>query len=304
MGLVYALSRHALTLCGTNLASYKTHYVLAHGEEVALRELFTRPRRKSTKKVINFRISNEHSTEATLGEFSRQPDDINPYPAPLSRSLTPENHEDSASTLCPIFPLEEEEELPSASTLMGTSHGLNQSADSDMRVEVSVAPMETTVHTENPSSSSGQASDITETRQSTGQQPSATPQVRPKPRMIAKKPQVETQVDDEPMPVAVPELPTEPHPLSTHKSARVSKPSKRRIVLSEDEEGDLCCTSPDCTMTGDLPMVACLGPACQSRVHLCCIGIKAKPNTLPEEWFCDDECRENAGGRRKRTRRG
>ncbi|KAJ6576209.1 hypothetical protein B0H10DRAFT_1963609 [Mycena sp. CBHHK59/15] len=207
-------------------------------------------------------------------EFSRQPDDINPYPAPLSRSLTPENHEDSASTLRPIFPLEEEEELPSASTLMGTSHGLNQSADSDMRVEVSVAPMETTVHTENPSSSSGQASDITETRQSTGQQPSATPQ-----------PQVETQVDDEPMPVAVPELPTEPHPLSTHKSARVSKPSKRRIVLSEDEEGDLCCTSPDCTMTGDLPMVACLGPACQSRVHLCCIGIKAKPNTLPEEWF-------------------
>ncbi|KAJ7740427.1 hypothetical protein DFH07DRAFT_778362 [Mycena maculata] len=65
---------------------------------------------------------------------------------------------------------------------------------------------------------------------------------------------------------------------------------KKMIVLSDEEMEEKSCCVPNCTMTEpNLPMVACSGPACDSQVHLCCVGSKAKDNIPPPEWFCDDD---------------
>ncbi|KAJ7651848.1 hypothetical protein B0H17DRAFT_1269862 [Mycena rosella] len=41
--------------------------------------------------------------------------------------------------------------------------------------------------------------------------------------------------------------------------------TKRAVVASEDEE--LVCSTPDCEMEGNLPMVSCRGPVCKSRLN-------------------------------------
>ncbi|KAJ7247498.1 hypothetical protein C8J57DRAFT_1673758 [Mycena rebaudengoi] len=74
---------------------------------------------------------------------------------------------------------------------------------------------------------------------------------------------------------------------------RVPRPkrSRKQAILSDDEKD---CDDPDCTETGDLETITCSGPACTSKFHLCCRGLKKKPTGA---WYCDGFCRENAGGR-------
>ncbi|KAJ6565759.1 hypothetical protein DFH09DRAFT_1314554 [Mycena vulgaris] len=72
----YNLKCHISSVHPTaNLSGYRSHFELAEGEEVALKTISTPKKRRSSKKTINFRISEEHSTEAALGEFSRLSDD-------------------------------------------------------------------------------------------------------------------------------------------------------------------------------------------------------------------------------------
>ena len=80
------------------------------------------------------------------------------------------------------------------------------------------------------------------------------------------------------------------------------------------------CADPDCSMEGDLPMIQCMGPGCSSQVsisikidlradqttlqyHRCCAGIHETAEDAVDEWFCDADCRVNAGRGRKRARR-
>ncbi|KAJ7247233.1 hypothetical protein C8J57DRAFT_1240950 [Mycena rebaudengoi] len=72
---------------------------------------------------------------------------------------------------------------------------------------------------------------------------------------------------------------------------RVPRPkrSRKQAILSDDEKD---CDDPDCTETGDLETITCSGPACTSKFHLCCRGLKKKPTGA---WY--GFCRENAGGR-------
>ncbi|KAJ7258552.1 hypothetical protein C8J57DRAFT_1340962 [Mycena rebaudengoi] len=70
-----------------------------------------------------------------------------------------------------------------------------------------------------------------------------------------------------------------------------------QVILSDDEKD---CDDPGCAETGDLETIACSGPACTSKFHLCCRGLKKKPTGA---WFCDDFCRENAGGRARKKAR-
>ncbi|KAJ6610947.1 hypothetical protein B0H10DRAFT_2193163 [Mycena sp. CBHHK59/15] len=68
----YGLKSHIRTIHPTaNLSNYRSYYVLAEGEEIALKTILTTKKHKSSKKAITFKISPEHSTEAALGEFSR-----------------------------------------------------------------------------------------------------------------------------------------------------------------------------------------------------------------------------------------
>ncbi|KAJ7686423.1 hypothetical protein B0H14DRAFT_2654310 [Mycena olivaceomarginata] len=70
-------------------------------------------------------------------------------------------------------------------------------------------------------------------------------------------------------------------------------------VISSDEEEEPGCAAEDCAETGELEIIECSGLACGSKFHHYCLGFK-KPGP---SWFCDDECRKNAGGRvRKKPR--
>ncbi|KAJ7882900.1 hypothetical protein B0H13DRAFT_2538947, partial [Mycena leptocephala] len=63
----YNLKAHISTVHPTaTLSRYRSHYELAEGEEIALRTISTTKKRKSSKKKISFRISEDHSTEAAL----------------------------------------------------------------------------------------------------------------------------------------------------------------------------------------------------------------------------------------------
>ncbi|KAJ7241775.1 hypothetical protein C8J57DRAFT_1477644 [Mycena rebaudengoi] len=76
-----------------------------------------------------------------------------------------------------------------------------------------------------------------------------------------------------------------------------SRKRQHQVILSDDEKD---CDDPGCAETGDLETIACSGPACTSKFHLCCRGLKKKPTGA---WFCDDFCRENAGGRARKKAR-
>ncbi|KAJ6532202.1 hypothetical protein B0H10DRAFT_2128662 [Mycena sp. CBHHK59/15] len=56
------------------------------------------------------------------------------------------------------------------------------------------------------------------------------------------------------------------------------------------------------TLIESLPEAVGFNRVCWASVHICCVGIKQQ-DVSGTEWFCDDDCRENAGGRRKRARR-
>ncbi|KAJ6459302.1 hypothetical protein C8R45DRAFT_942329 [Mycena sanguinolenta] len=79
----------------------------------------------------------------------------------------------------------------------------------------------------------------------------------------------------------------EPAPQATSTVRRSTRAVKRRIVQSDTEEDDGC-SSPDCTITGSEPMA-----------HLCCVGLTHEP----AEWYCDDNCKENAGGRVRKKKK-
>ncbi|KAJ7753931.1 hypothetical protein DFH07DRAFT_773945 [Mycena maculata] len=82
-------------------------------------------------------------------------------------------------------------------------------------------------------------------------------------------------------------LPSEPERVSASVRAYAKK---KMIVLSDKEMEEKSCCVPNCTMTElNLPMLACSGPACDSQLHLCCVGSKANDNIPPPEWFCDND---------------
>ncbi|KAJ7506497.1 hypothetical protein B0H11DRAFT_1903863 [Mycena galericulata] len=127
----------------------------------------------------------------------------------------------------------------------------------------------------------------------------------PKPRRVAKRPadSTESAANDPDLPLAsaADSQRSEHNGLKT-RSGRATKKSKKLIVVSDDEdEESKVCTAPNCTVYDDSPMVACSGPACTFQAHLCCVGIKV--DDRPTQWFCDDDCRENAGGRARKRRK-
>ncbi|KAJ7605351.1 hypothetical protein DFH06DRAFT_1020288, partial [Mycena polygramma] len=64
----YNLKSHISSVHPTaNLSRYKHHFDLADGEKVGLKTISTAKKRRSSRKRLNFRISDEHSTEAALG---------------------------------------------------------------------------------------------------------------------------------------------------------------------------------------------------------------------------------------------
>ncbi|KAJ7915292.1 hypothetical protein B0H13DRAFT_1872250 [Mycena leptocephala] len=264
-GLVKGLSE-----CGN--CHYKPFYDLVDGEEIELKRISKKKKRKSSKKQINFRISPEHSTEAALGDFSKalradseHEDDANESSS-SSRSPSPDPTRDvgAESTLRVLSP---DEDLPLASALLGTpqlhilcneptassSDLVSSLAISDPLLNETVLPVATIDSTSNNPGSS----------------------------------ETITQPD-----LAQNELATEVAS-SPQRSRRV--PARRQIIVSCDEceEG---CSAPSCTITEDEPLVTCSEPTCKNRAHLCCVG-------LDVTWFRDGDCLENAGGRVRKKRR-
>ncbi|KAJ7148875.1 hypothetical protein C8R46DRAFT_1283872 [Mycena filopes] len=82
----------------------------------------------------------------------------------------------------------------------------------------------------------------------------------------------------------------------TRRSSRQKRP---RVVVSDDED-ESHCAAEHCAEVGQLEMVACSGPACGAKFHLCCVGLKRHPGV---SWFCDDVCRENSTGRARKKQR-
>ncbi|KAJ7906531.1 hypothetical protein B0H13DRAFT_2333370 [Mycena leptocephala] len=111
--------------CADTVWKYKHQYELAEGEEVALRTISTRKTRSSKKKKkVNFRISEEHSTEAALGEFSQLSDDSDeegePEISDSSRSSTPDI-DDIIHSPTQLRPLSPDDDLPEPSALFVAS---------------------------------------------------------------------------------------------------------------------------------------------------------------------------------------
>ncbi|KAJ7429017.1 hypothetical protein B0H11DRAFT_1946378 [Mycena galericulata] len=285
----YNLESHLSTVHPTaNLSRFKSHYELAEGEEVALRTISTTKKRSSKKKKINFRISEEHSTEAALGEFSRLPgnsdDEVEADISGSSRSSSPDI-DDSPTELRPLSPLNDDE-LPEPSALLVPStpptHLIAPTVTDEpppMVVDQFEAAADPIPH----------ASDHAPL---TTEQDSNTSSGRPKPRRIPKRSanSTESAADDPDPPVTSTDAQQSGQSGSKTRSGRVTKKTKKLIILSDDEdEESRACTSPNCTVLDESPMIACSGPACTFLAHLCCVGIKA--NDPPTLWFCDDDCR-------------
>ncbi|KAF8910005.1 hypothetical protein CPB84DRAFT_1743507 [Gymnopilus junonius] len=61
------------------------------------------------------------------------------------------------------------------------------------------------------------------------------------------------------------------------------------------DDGSVVCNDPGCGIPiEDVNLVQCLGPGCKFVYHLTCRGLFEKPKTA---WFCNDDCRKNAGFR-------
>jgi hypothetical protein len=110
-------------------------------------------------------------------------------------------------------------------------------------------------------------------------------------------------------------LPTVPNPTERGQTSRLRK----RRIMEADEEN--MCADEDCEKRIDeVDLLSCNAPGCGLTVsdstftfsllnlpwtqyHLTCQGLFEKPSG---GWFCDDECKKNAGwrvGSRKRRRR-
>ncbi|KAJ7443766.1 hypothetical protein B0H11DRAFT_1931434 [Mycena galericulata] len=281
----YNLQSHITRVHPTaTLSRYKTDYELAEGEEIALKTISTTKRRSSKKKKVNFRISQEHSTEAALGEFSRLSDNSDDEGEPeisgSSRSSTPDSDDIEPSAL---FIASQPPAHPIASPVPDEPLTITvdqaESADDSIPQAANPAPLTN--------------------------QDSNTLSGLPKPRRVAKRPadSTESAANDPDLPLAsaADSQRSEHNGLKT-RSGRATKKSKKLIVVSDDEdEESKVCTAPNCTVYDDSPMVACSGPACTFQAHLCCVGIKV--DDRPTQWFCDDDCRENAGGRARKRRK-
>ncbi|KAJ6628359.1 hypothetical protein B0H10DRAFT_2184863 [Mycena sp. CBHHK59/15] len=88
------------------------------------------------------------------------------------------------------------------------------------------------------------------------------------------------------------------------RARKLRQVGNRWVDSDDDEEPGVhiqVCGDPDCSMEGDLPMIQCMGPGCSSQYHRCCAGIQeSETEDAVEEWFCDEDCRVNAGRGRKK----
>ncbi|KAJ7927088.1 hypothetical protein B0H13DRAFT_1861627 [Mycena leptocephala] len=278
----YNLKPHIQTVHpSAKIANYKSFYDLADGEEIELERISKKKKRKSSKKKINFRILPEHSTEAALGDFSKawrtdseHEDDADEESSSSSRSPSPDPTREMGAESA-LRALSPDEDLPLASTLLGTPQH-HTSCNESTVLSAEPASSLTSSDTLLTEITAPSASD------SNLNNPGGSDGI--------------TQLD-----VAQKELVGEATSF-TRRSRRAS--AKRRIILSDDE-GEEGCSAPDCTITENEPMVMCSGPAFVVRsnilfqAHLCCVGLK----TMPVEWYCDDNCVENAGGRVRKKRR-
>ncbi|KAK6977813.1 hypothetical protein R3P38DRAFT_2809893 [Favolaschia claudopus] len=283
----YNLKLHIQTVHPTaRLSNYKSYYQLAEGEEVELKRISTTKKRKSSKKKIDFRISPQHSTEAALGEFS---------------SLDADGNEDSESD-------EESEggncssrsrspDLPSAPTIEGASGSDSSRLDSlELQSAQPVAP-EAPRPTLRPLSPDNDAEMLPVTLLPVSSQTS--PVSRPaedgsataeeadgsliqsaqSPDNLNPAPNLNVGVDED-------------APVATRRQRRTrKKPNRRQIMSSDDDDEPQRCSAPNCTIVDTNEQLA----------HLCCVGLH-NTGTLPE-WYCDDDCRENAGQTVRKRRR-
>ncbi|KAJ6550561.1 hypothetical protein B0H10DRAFT_2379639 [Mycena sp. CBHHK59/15] len=265
----YNLEYHIRTVHPTaNFSNYESHYALADGEELALKTFSTQKKRKSSKKAVKFRISEEHSTEAALGQFSRILPDAERAP---SRSPSPdvEDHFETSSVRS-LSPLEDDDdEMPSPRALLEV-HTPRRADLVERPASSNVTPI-SEAHLNQPTQHSEM---VLTTHEPSDIQ--IAPQVYPKPRRIVKNthaPLASASPVDEPMSAPIVEPTSGESEPTVRRSRRVPVPRKRCVVLSEDEEEEeeeeeqeSGCTAPGCTTTDDVPFIACSGPACDSRV--------------------------------------
>lgn len=80
--------------------------------------------------------------------------------------------------------------------------------------------------------------------------------------------------------------------------------SRKRGCHTAPVDDELVCNDPGCeTLVSNVDLLRCDSPGCYLVYHLTCRGLIEKPSG---GWFCDDECKRNAGfrvGGRKRRRR-
>lgn len=80
-------------------------------------------------------------------------------------------------------------------------------------------------------------------------------------------------------------------------SGRHLRKRTRKIIL--DDEDCFDCGKVVESDSTDASIIRCMGPGCSSVAHLRCLGMLEEPK---EAWFCDDDCKSNAGLRTKRRR--
>ncbi|KAJ6573360.1 hypothetical protein B0H10DRAFT_1964027 [Mycena sp. CBHHK59/15] len=236
-----------------------SYYVLAEGEEIALKTISTTKKCKSSKKAITFKISPEHSTEAALGEFSRVTTNDGTNSMGPSRSPSPNAEQEIATrstprSLSPLHEDSEDDNMPSPTPLEFAP--LNEE-DDDMPSPGALLE------------ASSRSGSFNIPRQSflIPSESVIPPAIHPQPRRVLKKT----------LDIAPPIAATNAEPTATRRSTRVAVPSKRRMVVfseEEEEEETTTCSVPYCAVTGDVPQIGCSGPASDSQVHICCVGIK------------------------------
>ncbi|KAJ6572944.1 hypothetical protein B0H10DRAFT_2350756, partial [Mycena sp. CBHHK59/15] len=291
----YNLKSHLERIHPTaNILSYESYYLVMSEERRALKVVSKmKPRKRSGKRVINFKITEAHGTQSALGnslQFFPAPDpnsDDSDVDLPRISSLTDDSgNGGSSAAYASQTPFDSQPVARTDTMLLNINpeRGVNATQLQPRRTAKAVA-LPTSYKTLSATTSS--TADAVLDPDTTG------------------------NTDNPPM--------LTDGTSASHRSTR--KPVKRKIVVSSDEEEDSepeaeTCADPECEETDSSEMVGCAGPACGSKVlsisslgsdfthiefkfHLCCVGLKTAP---PTEWFCDDECRANARGRRSRKK--
>ncbi|KAJ7187789.1 hypothetical protein C8R46DRAFT_1241005 [Mycena filopes] len=313
----YSLPSHITTVHpAADLSAYTSYSFISPSERSQLKTISTKKQRQRTGKKINFKISEAHSTQSAFGTFDADEDDA----LDIEHSSESDGEgsgdavsdhgdenggvvsegarmagDDSADELDAGSGTEDETEVARAARRKSRIEKGKQAVQ-DARQQ----PM--SWHDDSPPSAA-QIPDLSRNTQTPATADTPDEDVlsipRPKPRRIVRTANTTTQPAPTPALDDVSAGLENAAGVATRRSVREKRVSKRMRVDSSDEE-DQDCAANNCTETGELEMVECSGPACGSKFHLCCVGLKKQPDA---PWFCDDECRKNAGGRSRKKMR-